>query len=214
MKIGPIVPFVLLCSAICGQAQTVKSSGTQQIFGVNQIEAERAISNAFGRWAYKGMDLISARGEGTVPGWHGTNGWILFPLSGPTTVTPWKNSKELVPYIPTFHITVQPLGSNRISIAVRTIDARVIHGKEIGIHGGWANHEVDVAPALSEETNVLSVISNAVVGLKEGGTASAIGTGGRLTQPIPATPFEQEAIDAAKKAAEAARSNAGGTNQH
>ncbi len=54
------------------------------------------------------------------------------------------------------------MATNRTSITVRTIDAWVIHGKEIGVHGGVANHEVNVPPLLQEETNVLLAISNAV----------------------------------------------------
>jgi hypothetical protein len=149
------------------RAQTTNATGTQQLFGVNQTEAATAVSNAFAQWRYKRMDLVSAKKDGLVSGWHGTNGWILFPLDGPITVTPWKNSNELVPYIPTFYIYVQPIETNITAVVVRTIDARVIHGKETGVHGGLANHEVNISPVLSEETNVLAAISNAVFTLKK-----------------------------------------------
>jgi hypothetical protein len=155
-----ILAVMLLSGMVDAWAQTTKATGTQQMFNASQTQVGNAVSNAFK--SYKGMALFSAQTDGFIPGWHKTNGWILFPLDGPITTTPWKNSKELVPYIPTFHISLQPTGTNRTTITVRTIDARVIHGKEIGVHGGMANHEVNVPPVRSEETNVLTAISNAV----------------------------------------------------
>lgn len=211
MRLASLVIAALLFGATQGRTQTPKAVGTQQIFDVGQTQASNAISNAFA--SYKGMALFSAQTDGFIPGWHKTNGWILFPLNGPMAVTQWKNTDQMVPYIGTFHIAVQSLASNRTAVSVRTIDARVIHGKEIGVHGGWANHEVDVPPALSEETNVLMAISNALGTLTGRRTIPEIGTGNGPTHQPPVPGSEQEAFEAAVKAAKAARSNAGGTNQ-
>jgi hypothetical protein len=205
MRLELLMIAALLLGVPQGRTQTAKASGTRQVFDVNQAQAVTAISNAFARWRYKKMDLESAKFDGSVPSWHGTNGWILFPLDGPITVTQWKNSKEFVPYIPTFYITIEPLETNRTIIDVRTIDARVIHGKEIGVHGGWANHEVNIPPVLSEETNVLMAISNAFVRLKgRGTTPTTAGTANGPTRLPPVSGSEQEAFEAAVKAAKAA----------
>jgi hypothetical protein len=214
MRLESLVIATVLFSVAQGWTQATKVAGTQQVFDVTQAQAVTAISNAFAQWHYKRMDLESAKYDGSVPGWHGTNGWILFPLDGPITVTPWRNSKELVPYIPTFHITVQALGTNRTIIAVRTIDARVIHGKEIGVHGGWAHHEVNVPPVLSEETNVLMAISNVL--LTANSRRTNIAPSVTITRPTkpPAVPgTEQAAFEEAVKAAQAARAKPAGTNQ-
>jgi hypothetical protein len=214
MRFHLLLISTLLFGVAQARTQTVKAAGAQHVFDVSQSEAANAISNAFA--SYKGMALFSAETEGFIPGWHKTNGWILFPLNGPMAVARWKNTDTMVPYIGTFHIAIQSLASNRTAVSVRTIDARVIHGKEIGVHGGWANHEVDVPPVLSEETNVLMAVSNALVAGKRGGAASPTkGNATGRTQQQPAVPgSEQEAFDAAVKAAAAARDKAGGTNQH
>ena len=130
-------------------------------------------------------------------------------------VARWKNTDTMVPYIGTFHIAIQSLATNRTVVSVRTIDARVIYGKEIGVHGGWANHEVDVPPVLSEETNVLMAVSNALVAGRGGGAGSPnAGTATGRNQRVPAVPgSEQEAFDAAVKAAAAERKKVQGTNQ-
>ena len=211
MRLESLIIAALLFGATQGRTQTPKAVGTQQVFDVSQTQASNAISNAFA--SYKGMALFSAQTDGFIPGWHKTNGWILFPLNGPMAVTQWKNTDQMVPYIGTFHIAVQSLASNRTAVSVRTIDARVIHGKEIGVHGGWANHEVDVPPALSEETNVLMAISNALGTLTGRRTTQEIGPGNGPSHQPPVPGSEQEAFEAAVKAAKAARSNAGGTNQ-
>jgi hypothetical protein len=164
-----VVVAILILGVAGGRTEPTHSVGAQQIFDANELQAATAVSNAFpfALRSNKGMTLFSAETDNFIPGWRKTNGWILFPLDGPSSTVPWKKSKELVPYIPTFHIVVQPVGTNRATVTVRTIDARVIHGKEIGIHGGWAHHEVEVSPVLSEETNVLLVISNALNSLRE-----------------------------------------------
>jgi hypothetical protein len=172
-----LIIAALVFGATQARTQTLKAVGTQQIFNVGQIQASSAIGKAFGSYPYKGMALFSAQTDGFIPGWHKTNGWILFPLNGPMAVTQWKNTDKMVPHIGTFHIALQSLASNPTAVFVRTIDSRVINGKEIGVHGGWANHEVDVPPALSEETNVLMAIANALGAQK--GAGRAMSGGGR-----------------------------------
>ena len=148
MRLELLVSAGLLFGVTQGWTQAPKTAGAQQVFDVSQRAAANSISNAFA--SYKGMALFSAETDGFIPGWHKTNGWILFPLNGPMAVARWKNTDTMVPYIGTFHIAIQSLATNRTVVSVRTIDARVIYGTEIGVHGGWANHEVDVPPVLSE----------------------------------------------------------------
>ena len=165
MKFASFFIGTVFLGATLSRIQTAMAA--QQEFDVGSVQAATAISNAFPLFpSYKGMALFSAQTDNFIPGWRKTNGWILFPVNGPTSEVPWKKSKTLVPYIPTFHISVEPTGTNRTAITVRTIDARVIHGKEIGLHGGLANREINVPPVLSEETNVLVPISKAVAALK------------------------------------------------
>jgi hypothetical protein len=75
-----------------------------------------------------------------------------------------------VPYYPFFHIFQMQLSAMRTKVTVRTVWATVVDGQEIGVHGGWANHNRDVPPVRSEETNVLSKIAAQLK--SKGGTPS------------------------------------------
>jgi hypothetical protein len=66
-------------------------------------------------------------------------------------------------YIACFNITTRSLDGSNTTVTVRTEFAQVIDGKEVGVHGGWADHGRDVPPVKAEEENVLNAISNAVI---------------------------------------------------
>lgn len=67
-----------------------------------------------------------------------------------------------MPYIACFHITTEPVEGLHARVMVQTVFARVIDGKELGIHGGWANHEREVPPVQREEKNILDAIARAI----------------------------------------------------
>jgi len=143
------------------------SNGTSQVFKVSERETIVAISNAFGAQQYRRMQLYQASEEAyLIPGWHPTNGFILFPLGnvgGSITNVPLDRPGEpQVPYVASFYIVTSSLEPKQTKVTVRTIVSEVIDGKELGIHGGEANHHRKVAPVRQEEQNVLSAIVGAV----------------------------------------------------
>lgn len=152
------------------------TNGTTEIFPASENTISVGISNAFATpyanpMGYRGMKLYSATEQSyLVPNWHPTNGFVLFPLIGPIANVPLRGRTQIsVPYRACFNITTKAIDSTNTSVTVRTIFAKVIDGKEIGVHGGWANHERDVPPVKAEEENVLVAISNSVAALKGDG---------------------------------------------
>jgi hypothetical protein len=146
------------------------TNGTTRIFPVPENVILVAISNAFATSddnpdGYRGMDLSpAAQFSYLVPNWHPTNGFVLFPLIGPITNVPLSGQPPAsVPYKACFNIATTSMNGSNTSVTVRTIYAKVIDGKEVGVHGGWANHERDVPPVKAEEENVLNAVSNALV---------------------------------------------------
>ena len=113
---------------------------------------------------YRGMDLTPAAGSYIGSNWHVTNGFVLFPLLGPIASVPLRGRTQVsVPYTACFNITTSSVDSSHTRVSVRTVFAKVTDGKEIGVHGGWANHERDVPPVQVEEDNVLIAVSNALL---------------------------------------------------
>jgi len=145
------------------------SNGTARIFPAAESTVLTAISNGFATddanpMGYRGMDLSPSAEPFLGPNWHVTNGFVLFPLSGPITNVPLRgHTNVLAPYTACFNIITRPVDSSHTEVLVRTIFAKVRDGKEIGVHGGWANHERDVPPVKAEEENVLTTISNAML---------------------------------------------------
>ena len=126
------------------------SNGINQVFPVPEATMLTAITNRFER-GYRGMILYPALSESyLVPNWHPTNGYVLFPILGPIASVPLQGTKQVfVPYVAYFYIATFPVDSNRTKVQVRTVLAKVIDGKEVGVHGGWANHDRVVPPVLA-----------------------------------------------------------------
>ena len=136
------------------------TSGSAGKFHATESVVRAAISNAFAApddnpTGYRGMDLRPAAESFIGPNWHVTNGFVLFPLTGAIAKVPLRGHPgSLVPYKACFNIATRADDASTTTVEVRTVFARVIDGEELGIHGGWANHERDVAPVRLEEENV------------------------------------------------------------
>ncbi len=128
------------------------------------------------RWGscrYHGMGLtctspsasIHRRDAGRPPE-PATNEWILDTYNLPVTSIVW--GKTRVPYHAQFLIVADQIVTNRCRVTVTTISALIPHGREIGIHGGWAVHMKDIPPVLAEETNVLSRIETQLRSIQAG----------------------------------------------
>ena len=164
------VSFVAGCSrGVHGGAPALPLSGTNgttQVFFAPEVVVITGVSNAFdignsNPMGYRGMHLYTAAEEAYL---GATNGFVLFPLIGPIASVPLQGQTQVsVPYTACFNITTKALDSSNTTVTVRTIYAKVIDGEEVGVHGGWANHERDVPPVKDEEENVLNAISNALV---------------------------------------------------
>lgn len=147
------------------------TKGTTGIFHAPEILVRAAISNAFAApddnpMGYRGMDLRPAAESFIGTNWHVTNGFVLFPLAGPIARVPLRGRPvPPVPYKACFNITTRAEDTSTTTVSVRTVFAKVIDGEELGVHGGWANHERDVPPVRLEEQNVVSAISNALASL-------------------------------------------------
>ena len=141
------------------------ANGTSQLFSAPEPTVLTAVSNAFETGdahpiGYRGMHLYTASEESYL---GVTNGFVLFPLLGPISSVPLQGRTQIsVPYIASFNITTKSLDRSHTTATVRTIYAKVIDGSDIGIHGGWANHERNVPPVKDEEEDVLKAISNAL----------------------------------------------------
>ncbi|HWH69920.1 MAG TPA: hypothetical protein VNT26_11070 [Candidatus Sulfotelmatobacter sp.] len=138
------------------------SNGTSRFFEGTEAEIGAAITNAFDGVGYHDMLFVPI--DPTVPftvppGRVVTNGFeLLHGLQAASTV-PLDNGKSL-PYDADFYITIEPGPSNRTTVTVRTVDATVRDGQELGSHGGWAIHRRRVTPVQREEDNVLTAISD------------------------------------------------------
>jgi hypothetical protein len=158
----------------------IKQQRHGRAFTASESTVLVAISNAFTTGnasnpaGYRGMMLCPAAEQSyLVPNWHPTNGFVLFPLMGPIASVPLQGRAQLsVPYTAYFYLTTTPVDSSHTSVSVRTILAKVTDGKEVGVHGGWANHERNVPPVKAEEDNVLIAVSNAVGALHIPGKSS------------------------------------------
>jgi hypothetical protein len=99
-----------------------------------------------------------------------TNEWDLSP--GFLPLTSFVRGNKTLPYFAQFNITLHEAGSNVCKISVVTVSSRVRDGKEPGVHGGWAWHNVHVSPLPSEETNVLDRIDKQLRLVRAGDTNS------------------------------------------
>ena len=148
-------------------------NGSERIFSANEIETAAAITNALGNFRYRDLMLYEAAKSDwayIVRGWHPTNGFVLAPIlnaSGSITNVPIDRAgKKRVPYVGYFHILVAPVATNQTVVTVRTVLSEVIDGKEISVHGGWANHYRKVPPIRQEEQDVLLAIAEELSGAK------------------------------------------------
>ena len=169
ITISSVVGMLFVIAAGCGIINCDPSlplsdkNGTAKIFAANENEVTLAITNAFGSSKFRKM-ILEPAGERKVEwnqGWQLTNGFILFSFHDPVAYVPVLSvfGKRQLPYISYFHIAVTPQNSNKTHIVVRTVFSEVIYGKEIGVHGGWANHYRKVAPVRREEDHVIEAIS-------------------------------------------------------
>ena len=156
-----IAGFIFGCSKQSSKLPVSDQNGTERIFATNQIETSLGIVRAFKDHRYCGMILKEAANFLSAPAdWRETNGLVLFSFHEPISLVPLKSGgSKKVPYIASFHIVVAPIGTNKTKVTVRTISSEIIGGKEINIHGGWANRYQEVSPIRSEEENVLKAIS-------------------------------------------------------
>jgi hypothetical protein len=185
-----------------GQASAGKRNTTAGVLDATQGEAAAAITNLFEERYYRGMIVIEL--SPTMSEYGLTNGWDAETTT--SELTKITKGKKTLPYFAQFHITAEPVGTNQCKIAVRTLKSWVHDGKEIGIHGGWAHHDVDVPPVLQEETNLLFQIARELRWIKEGRTNMA--STNAPPQRVGAGPNglygeEKAAFEAALKAAQA-----------
>ena len=197
-----------------GQVKAGKRPATSEVLQATQAEAAAAITNLF-RHDYYHLSLLVIELSPTMTEGGLTNGWLATP-AGPQ-LTDIVKGKKTLPYFAAFHISVESAGSNQCRLGVRTLSSWVHNGKEIGIHGGWAHHAMDVAPLLQEETNLLFQIARELRWIREGATNMA------STNAPPQRPGanrygmygeEKAEFEAAVKAAEASRSKSAGSNQN
>jgi len=130
------------------------SKGTSSNYVASEEQVLVAITNSFPtpHWV---LDR-AAESAYLVPGWHATNGLVLFSIDQTITNIQLNDpAGTWVPYVAYFHIELQPAGSGITRVTVRTIKSDVIDGKEPGIHGGWADHHRAVPPVRQEEENIL-----------------------------------------------------------
>jgi hypothetical protein len=169
--IATIFLGLFILSAVIGCSRNVlggnpalplaSSNGTVHVFALPEGSVTDAITNAF-MTGYRGMILRPAAEEAyLVANWQPSNGYVLFPLTGPIGTVPLQGHTNVVaPYTAYFYITTLPTSSSNTKVLVRTLLADVTDGKEIGVHGGWANHRRPVPPVQVEEDNVLEALSN------------------------------------------------------
>jgi hypothetical protein len=164
---------------------TLRRSSRQERLSATPQSLEQtivAITNAFESGRYHGalfgasleqFDIAKQRWT-RIPA---TNEWELITdsLGGGKILVPW--NKQMLQYSAQFLIRAEQLTTNQCKVTVTTISASVPHGREIGIHGGWAVHMKHIPPVLKEETNVLSQIDAQLRSIQAG-----------HLEPLPLTP--------------------------
>jgi hypothetical protein len=183
--------LILVAAAICvsrtpALAATGKKAGTSTICAATLEQTVVAITNAFSSCRYHGMGFTSspdhfdiAKGRWTSK--PATNEWILDTYNLPVSSIAW--GKTMVPYYAQLLVAAEQLLTDQCRVTVTTISASIPHGREIGIHGGWAVHMKHIPPVLEEETNVLSRIERQLRSIQAG-----------HSEPLPATPDTTEAL--------------------
>jgi len=135
------------------------SNGVERLFKANEAQLNQVISNCFPDGKYRGMVLDPATNRAYLAkGWAPSNGFALFPLTGPITNIPLEGGNS-APYRPVFYISLLPQNHDETRVKVQTILATIVDGQEMGIHGGWANHQREITPVRNEEQNVLDAIT-------------------------------------------------------
>ena len=146
------------------QPQATGGAAAQRTFRATSEEVLEAISNAFENLRYHNMMLAPSHGFDLIPGWSFTNGFVLVPSVKPVAMVPTKSQHPAItaPYFCYFHIRIEPEATNKTGVTVSTLMPRVVDGRTVGIHGGWADKYRDVPPVHQEEENVLGAIEEAL----------------------------------------------------
>jgi hypothetical protein len=138
------------------------AKGTECVFTASASEVGSAITNAFRLFKYHDLMLTDAIGSDYMaPTWHPTNGFLLLPTTSTLCTVPTAGvlGRRQLPYLATFHITVKPIATNQMMVAVRTVTAKVMDGITLG-HAGTTGNTVAVPPVRQEEENVLAAIAD------------------------------------------------------
>ena len=164
-----LVPNGVLLASPAGQKAARSIGESAQIFEATLPEVVSAVTNTFDSLRYHETLIIPAHYDLHTRVWsveHVTNEWQLFTGTLPLATVP--RGKKLVPYFAQFDITASPISTNRCKLVVITTSSWVHDGREIGIHGGWAAHAVDVDPVPQEETNLLKQIEAHLIAATNG----------------------------------------------
>lgn len=179
--------FVLILLVAVGglrdsRAASKQPTGTARCYAATLEQTIVAITNAFESGRYHGALFVASLEQFDIAKkrWTripATNQWELITdnLGGGKILVPW--NKQMLQYSAQFLIHAEQLTINQCKVIVTTIEASVPHGREIGIHGGWAVHMKNIPPVLEEETNVLSRIDAQLRSIQAG-----------HLEPLPLTP--------------------------
>lgn len=166
-KFTVMIGFVLiLFAAGCDKPSTAdrdlaNKNGTERTFAADQGKTTSAVKAAFDELRHHSMMIEPVDASQSTADWHVTNGFLLIPTTEPVSFVSLKKGGETdVPYFGTFHIAINSMGTNLTKVTVTTIRAKVIIGKTVNVHGGWANRYREIPPVRREEENVLNAIAS------------------------------------------------------
>src|SRR6478752_7437036 len=115
--------------------------GSARVFVATPNRVIAAITNALGRYEYRGMVLRVNDGAPAPQRIKIEHGFALWAKHEPIAKVPLDQAQTIwVPYIADFQITLKELPDGKTQVTVQTICAEVIDGHEPGIHVDRANH--------------------------------------------------------------------------
>ncbi len=144
------------------------AKGTERVFMASESEMGSAITNAFHFFKFHDLMLTDAIGsDWMAPNWHPTNGFLLIPTTSTIGTVPTAGvlGRRQLPYLATFHVTVRPVATNQMLVAVRTVTAKVVDGITLG-HAGTTGNTVAVPPVRQQEEKVLAAIADELTSQK------------------------------------------------
>lgn len=142
-------------------SQDAQTNLTGRVFNATTIQTTEAALRAFSQFRYHSTMLEPAVGSQSIPGWQATNGFLLLSTTEPLSlVAVDRAGTRRLPYFADFHLTITHFESNRSIVTARTIRSRVVKGREINIHGGWAKRFRAFPPVREEEEKIISAIAN------------------------------------------------------